>query len=112
MQITCNTSSVYHAQCHVMCHVVRRDSSAIKFDRIEIAFVVALFYWLNYYSDEGLQWGLWLQLCQGLGFICEVCQGTEVIFPFQLNDVAVCPGQWEACKLQDVMSLVVTCIKM
>ena len=34
-------------ECHVRCHVVRRDSSAFKFDRVEIAFVVALFYWLN-----------------------------------------------------------------
>ena len=38
VQITCNTSSAYHVQ-HVMCHVVRRDSSAIKFDRGEIAFI-------------------------------------------------------------------------
>ena len=30
------------------CHVVRRDSSAIKFDRVEIAFILALFYWLNH----------------------------------------------------------------
>ena len=26
-------------KCHVACHVVRRDSSAIKFDRVEIAFI-------------------------------------------------------------------------
>ena len=26
-------------KCHVMCHLVRRDSSAIKFDRVEIAFI-------------------------------------------------------------------------
>ena len=25
--------------CHVTCHLVRRDSSAIKFDRVEIAFI-------------------------------------------------------------------------
>ena len=28
-----------HAACHVTCHLVRRDSSAIKFDRVEIAFI-------------------------------------------------------------------------
>ena len=33
VQITCNTSSTYHVQ-HVTCHVVRRDSAAIKFDRV------------------------------------------------------------------------------
>ena len=27
------------ATCRVSCHVVRRDSSAIKFDRVEIAFI-------------------------------------------------------------------------
>ena len=27
------------ATCRVLCHVVRRDSSAIKFDRVEIAFI-------------------------------------------------------------------------
>ena len=26
-------------KCHVTCHLVRRDSSAIKFDRVEIAFI-------------------------------------------------------------------------
>ena len=25
--------------CHVTCHLVRRDSSAIRFDRVEIAFI-------------------------------------------------------------------------
>ena len=34
VQIACNTQSAYHVQ-HVVCHVVRRDSSAIKFDRVE-----------------------------------------------------------------------------
>ena len=45
VQITCNTSSAYHVQ-HV-CHVGRRDSSAIKFDRVEIVFILAVFYWLK-----------------------------------------------------------------
>ena len=35
-------------KCHVTCHLVRRDSSAVKFDRVEIAFIGALFYWLNH----------------------------------------------------------------
>ena len=26
-------------KCHVTCHLVRRDSSAIKFDRVEMAFI-------------------------------------------------------------------------
>ena len=42
VQITWNTST-----CRVTCHMVRRDSSAIKLDRLEIAFILALFYWLN-----------------------------------------------------------------
>ena len=37
VQFMCNTSSTYQVQ-HVMCHLVRRDSSGIKFDRVEIAF--------------------------------------------------------------------------
>ena len=40
MQITCNTSSIYHMQ-HVVCPMVRRDSSAFKFDRLEITFFLA-----------------------------------------------------------------------
>ena len=36
------------ATCRATCHVIRRDSSAIKFDRVEIAFIWALFYWLNH----------------------------------------------------------------
>ena len=35
-------------KCHVTCHLVRRDSSAIKFDRVKIAFIWASFYWLNH----------------------------------------------------------------
>ena len=27
------------AACRVTCHVVRRDGSAVKFDRVEIAFI-------------------------------------------------------------------------
>ena len=38
VQITCNTSNAYHVQPAV-CHLVRRDSSAIKFYRVEIAFI-------------------------------------------------------------------------
>ena len=51
MQIMCNTTSAQHVQ-HV-CHLVRRDSSAIKFDRVEITFILALFYWLKLLTDEG-----------------------------------------------------------
>ena len=40
--IVCKSRATYRAlitcKCHVTCHLVRRDSSAIKFDRIEIAF--------------------------------------------------------------------------
>ena len=31
------------ATCRITCHVVGRDSSAIKFDRVEIAFILVLF---------------------------------------------------------------------
>ena len=51
VQITCNTSSSYHVQL-VMCHVVRRDSSAIKFDRVQITFSLVLFCWLKPLTDE------------------------------------------------------------
>ena len=33
VQITCNTASAYHVQ-HIVCHVVRRDSSAINLERV------------------------------------------------------------------------------
>ena len=46
MQITSNITSAYHVQ-HVACHVVQMDSSAIKFDRVEIAFSLASFDWLK-----------------------------------------------------------------
>ena len=46
MQITCNKSGAHYME-HVVCNVVRRDSSAIKFDRVYIAFSLALFHWLE-----------------------------------------------------------------
>ena len=50
VQMTCNTLSTYHV-LRAMCHVARRDSSAVKFDRVEIAFNLALFYWLKRLAD-------------------------------------------------------------
>ena len=47
----CNTLGAYHVQ-QAMCHVVQRDNSAIKFDRVEIAFILPLFYWLKSLPDE------------------------------------------------------------
>ena len=38
---------------HVVCHVVRRTNSAIKLDRVEIAFILALCYWLKPLTDDG-----------------------------------------------------------
>ena len=32
-------SPTHTHKCHVTCHLVRRDSSAIKFDRVEITFI-------------------------------------------------------------------------
>ena len=41
--IVCKSCTTHRAlitcKCHVTCHLVRRDSSAIKFDRVEIAFI-------------------------------------------------------------------------
>ena len=52
VQSMCNTWSAYHLQPAV-CHLVRGDSSAIVFNRVEIAFILALFYWLKPLTDEG-----------------------------------------------------------
>ena len=57
VQITCNTSSTCHVQ-PVVCHLVQRDSSAIKFDRVEIAFLFELiFYLLKPLSDPSEHMG-------------------------------------------------------
>ena len=37
-----------HATYRVTCLVVQRDSSDIKIDRVEIAFILAIFHWLNH----------------------------------------------------------------
>ena len=55
VQITCNTSSAYHVHPAVY-HLVRRDSSAIKFDRVEIAFYysfILLAETFNRFHQEG-----------------------------------------------------------
>ena len=51
VQITCNTSGAHHVQ-HVVRRMVRRDSSAIRSDRVSVAFSLALFYWLKRLTDE------------------------------------------------------------
>ena len=40
-------NQVQHIERSSVCHVVRRDSSAVKFDRVEIAFILAIFYRLK-----------------------------------------------------------------
>ena len=52
MQITRGTY-VALATCCVTCHVVRRDGSAIKFDRVEIAFVFSFILLAEPLTDEG-----------------------------------------------------------
>ena len=50
VQITCE--SAYHVQ--YVYHVKLRDSSAIKFDRVESLLFLALLYWLEPF-DEGVE---------------------------------------------------------
>ena len=46
--IVCKSRATHRAlitcKCHVTCHLVRRDSSAINFDRVEIAFIWAFYF--------------------------------------------------------------------
>ena len=35
---TCNTSDAYHLQ-HAVCHMGRRDSSAVEFERFDVSFI-------------------------------------------------------------------------
>ena len=54
--IVCESRAAHrgaHHMQHVVCHVVRRDRSATTFGRAEIAFSLALFYWLKRLTDEG-----------------------------------------------------------
>ena len=46
VQIPCNTLGAHHTQ-HVERHVVQKHSSTFKFDRVEIAFILGLFYCLK-----------------------------------------------------------------
>ena len=49
--MTYNTPGAYHMQYGV-CHVVRRDTWAIKLDRTEIAPTLPLFRWLKSLTEE------------------------------------------------------------
>ena len=58
VQITCNPSGAYHVQ-HAVCHVVQKDSSAVMFDIVKIAFILAVFYWLKPLTDKrGVETGV------------------------------------------------------
>ena len=50
--IVCQSCATHRAlitcKCHVTCHLVWRDSSAVRLDKVKIAFIWALFYWLNH----------------------------------------------------------------
>ena len=51
MQITCNTLGAYHVQ-HVVHHMVGKDSSAPKLERVDTAFILAVFHWLKPLTSE------------------------------------------------------------
>ena len=54
VQITCNSKHIRQLYVqHVLCQVVQRDSSAVKVDRVEIAFDLTLFHWLKQLTNEG-----------------------------------------------------------
>ena len=52
LQITHNKSGAYDVQ-HAECHIVPRDSLAVMFDRVEIAFILTSFHWLKSLTDAG-----------------------------------------------------------
>ena len=51
----CKSCATHHALiiCNVVCHVEQRNSSAVKSDRNEITFILAVFHWLKLLPDEG-----------------------------------------------------------
>ena len=49
--IMCNTSGTHHVH-HFVFHLVQRGSSAIKMDRVEIAFSLVIFYGLKRLNNE------------------------------------------------------------
>ena len=51
VQITCNTSGTHRVH-HFVFHLVQRGSSAIKMDRVEIAFSLVIFYGLKRLNNE------------------------------------------------------------
>ena len=51
MKITSYTSGAYYVQ-HFACLVAQRDTSGINFDKVEIAFILALNCWLKPLTDE------------------------------------------------------------
>ena len=48
-----NTIGAYYVKC--VCHVVQRDNSTIKVDRVETTFFLALFHWLKQLTSVGGQ---------------------------------------------------------
>ena len=54
VQIMCNTSSAYLVQ-HVMLNATWYEGTAqlLNLTELEIVFILALFYWLDHWSDEG-----------------------------------------------------------
>ena len=71
VQITCNTHCAHHVQ-HVVCHLERRDSAAIKVGRVEIAFTTALSFCLKRLSDGFMRNELKNRTC------CHTYTETEV----------------------------------
>ena len=53
VQITCITLGMSHHDMQHMCRMVQRDSSAIKADRLEITFILALFHWPKPLTNVG-----------------------------------------------------------
>ena len=56
-EIVCKSRATHRAlstcKCHVTCHVVRRDSLTINFDRVQIIFILSFNLLAEPLNDEG-----------------------------------------------------------
>ena len=95
VQTTYDTTGTYHVQ-HAVCHMVGRNSSAVKFDRAEITCILRIFYGLKPGLEE------LSRKCFGFVFLhnaesqVQLCSEplVERIFPLKLTWVLT-PFPWD-----------------
>ena len=86
--VKCLRAVVTEAEKHIKSCIVSANTFVFPPSFVPFAFSFSLY--LNHFYPSFFHSP---KVCEGKGFVCEFCQQSEIIFPFELQKVSSCPGK-------------------